>query len=75
MYVNHTGFELSMLEAAKEMMNFTYEIMNPKDLQWGALDAEGVQWSGIINGLAEGNIDFSLSNIITDTRLRVGLYE
>lgn len=73
MYTNHSGYDLQMLQAAADVLNFDYEIFNPEDQQWGQLERNesGIRWNGVMGGVATGEFDSILGMIYSDARLRV----
>ena len=52
----------------QEIMNFTFTLIQPPDMQWGALQPDG-SWSGIVNLLQTQQVDFAASDF-TVTRAR-----
>jgi hypothetical protein len=70
MYINRRGYEIDMLNAAAEVMNFNYDITNPEDHSFGSV-VNGT-WNGQIGQVANGHVDFIIGVfVITLDRLKV----
>ena len=52
----------------QEIMNFTFTLIQPPDMQWGALQPDG-SWSGIVNLLQTQQVDVAATDF-TVTRAR-----
>ena len=53
-------------------MNFTYTLVKPPDGQWGAIQSDGVTWSGMVNMLASQDIDIAATDFtVTEERSAV----
>ena len=52
----------------QEIMNFTFTLIQPPDMQWGALQPDG-SWSGIVNLLQTQQVDIAATDF-TVTRAR-----
>ncbi len=44
-------------------LNFTYELVQPKDKKWGSLDLDGKTWNGLVKELMENRIDITTSGL------------
>jgi hypothetical protein len=64
-----TGYEIFVLKTASEFLNFTYDISNPADLEWGKVTNQ--TWSGMVGDIVRGQVDFGLGALVTGSRLRV----
>ncbi|KAK4317817.1 hypothetical protein Pmani_011141 [Petrolisthes manimaculis] len=62
--------DFRMLQAIAHTLNFTYEVVEPPDEEWGVRDEEG-QWTGIVGSLAREEGDFSMVLTPTPDRLTV----
>ncbi|XP_050690358.1 glutamate receptor ionotropic, delta-1-like isoform X2 [Eriocheir sinensis] len=59
-----------MITHLAELLNFTYEVMEPDDCQWG-LEADGGNWTGIVGTLQHEKADFSMDLTLTPQRATV----
>jgi hypothetical protein len=69
LFDNFTGYEYIMLHEASKVMNFTYEMTNPADLQWGVV--ENGSWNGMVGDVTSGKADLGLGALVTFARLEV----
>ncbi|XP_045122783.1 uncharacterized protein LOC123511189 isoform X2 [Portunus trituberculatus] len=56
-----------MITVLAQHLNFTYEVMEPEDCQWG-LEASGGNWTGIVGTLQHEKADFSMDLTLTSER-------
>ncbi len=61
LYTNHDGLEVRMVEAISEVLDFTFDFVNPADQMWGSI--EGGRWTGILGAVLEGKAHFGISGI------------
>ena len=61
-YRNYWGYEIDLLVAMSETLNFTYTIVNPEDGKWGHIEADGT-WSGLVAEAAFARVDFVICDI------------
>ena len=47
---------LRLLPILQQILNFTYDLTQPPDGQWGAIQSDG-SWSGLVGMLMRGEID------------------
>ncbi|XP_050689718.1 probable glutamate receptor [Eriocheir sinensis] len=59
-----------MITHLAELLNFTYEVKEPDDSQWG-LEADGGNWTGIVGTLQHEKADFSMDLTLTHQRAAV----
>ncbi|TRY79474.1 hypothetical protein TCAL_06561 [Tigriopus californicus] len=45
----------------KEIMNFTFVVTKPEDEQWGAVNSDGITWSGMVGMLQNKEIDMGMN--------------
>ena len=64
------GMCAEVVFALQEIMNFTFTLIQPPDMQWGALQADG-SWSGMVNLLNTQQIDFATDFQVTHARSKV----
>ena len=64
------GLCAEVVFALQEIMNFTFTLIQPPDMQWGALQADG-SWSGMVNLLHTQQIDFATDFQVTHARSEV----
>ncbi|XP_071535568.1 probable glutamate receptor [Panulirus ornatus] len=62
--------DIRMMNSFKGQANFTYEVREPWDGQWG-VDLPNGNWTGIIGTLQHQQADFSLNIDLTSTRIHV----
>ncbi|KAK3866679.1 hypothetical protein Pcinc_027792 [Petrolisthes cinctipes] len=62
------SIDYRILDPLAASLNFTYEVIEPKDCMWGQDDEHG-NWSGIVGSLQHQEADFSLNLTPTFTRL------
>ncbi|XP_059085839.1 glutamate receptor ionotropic, kainate 5-like [Tigriopus californicus] len=46
----------------KEIMNFTFVVTKPEDEQWGAVNSDGITWSGMVGMLQNKEIDMAITD-------------
>ena len=61
---------MDILNEMSKMLNFTYNMTNPADFEWGA-PTKNSTFTGMMGGIASGDYDFILGSLISDTRLQV----
>ncbi|XP_063869623.1 probable glutamate receptor [Scylla paramamosain] len=59
-----------MIAALATAYNFTYEVREPEDGQWGLLTSNG-NWTGLVGTLQHENADFSVDITVTLDRSKV----
>ncbi|XP_063868257.1 uncharacterized protein LOC135104655 [Scylla paramamosain] len=59
-----------MITVLAQHLNFTYEVMEPEDCQWG-LEGNGGNWTGIVGTLQHEEADFSMDLTLTSERATV----
>ena len=69
-YFQMEGMNAEVFFALQEIMNFTITLIQPPDMQWGALQADG-SWSGMVNLLHTQQIDFATDFQVTHARSEV----
>ena len=69
-YFQMEGMFAEVFFALQEIMNFTFTLIQPPDMQWGALQADG-SWSGIVNLLQTQQVDFATDFTVTQARSEV----
>ncbi|XP_021356287.1 glutamate receptor ionotropic, kainate 3-like [Mizuhopecten yessoensis] len=52
----YTGLCFDLLEHMASSLNFTYEVVEPSDRQWGILNANGT-WTGLVGQLEKWEVD------------------
>ena len=62
------GMFAEVFFSLQEIMNFTFTLTQPPDMQWGTLQPDG-SWSGMVNLLQTQQVDFAASDF-TVTRAR-----
>ena len=64
----YSGFEVLMLDTLATVRNFTYDIIEPADGQWGKVDKNG-SWTGLVGHAMYGFTNLSMG-LISITRER-----
>ena len=60
---DYWGFEIAMIDELSKVLDFSYEVVNPPDGQWGLINEDG-QWNGKIGMAARGEVDFIMGDIL-----------
>ncbi|XP_076458166.1 glutamate receptor ionotropic, kainate 5-like [Babylonia areolata] len=69
--VKYGGFCMVLLEEMARVLNFTYELVEPSDGQYGSPEENGT-WNGMVGMLVRGEIDMAVGPFsITPERKRV----
>ena len=64
------SYEIYLLEAVSNILNFTYLISNPPDGKWGHVEENG--WTGLVRHAQDGVVDFVICDVfLTYTRSKV----
>ena len=69
-YFQMEGMNAEVFFALQEIMNFTITLIQPPDMQWGALQSDG-SWSGIVHLLQTQQVDFATDFAVTHARTEV----
>ena len=64
------GMSADIIFELQEIMNFTFTLIQPPDMQYGALQADG-SWSGMVNLLQNHQVDFAITFAVTQARSEV----
>ena len=62
-FKDYWGFEIAMIDELSKVLDFSYEVINPPDGQWGLIDEDG-RWNGKIGMAARGEVDFIMGDIL-----------
>ena len=62
LFANHSGYEVSMVDAACSVLGCTLEFVNPPDLSWGRL-GDDRKWSGHVSSLINHRAGLALGTI------------
>ena len=68
-FVNHSGVEIQTLRVCAKILGFSFDMMNPPNLGWGA-KVNG-SWNGMLGGVTRNDFDFQLSGYMTPIKSRV----
>ena len=54
------GIFVDIYEELSKLLNFSYTVTSPTDLQWGSMNSDGT-WSGMVGQLVTKEVDFGIS--------------
>ena len=57
-----SGYEIMQVDALATLLNFTYNIIEPPDGEWGRITSDGL-WTGLIGHALYGHTNWSMSMI------------
>ena len=72
LYGERTGFQKYMLDYMTKELDFTYDMINPPDNEWGRIYKGN--WTGMIQALVTGEADITFTQVLSDTRIQVKLF-